>query len=174
MKNKAMETRLSQEVLDFIHSRRSLQLASIREDGTPYASYAPFAIGEDCLYVILSEIAIHAVNLRLNPAASVLIIEDEDGASELFARMRVNYSVRAELLEYRSDAWDTGIDRLSERLGERPRKLGELRDFRLFRLLPRGGRYVKGFGKAYDLAGNSLAGLEVNHLREGHRARPAA
>jgi putative heme iron utilization protein len=174
MKNKAMETRLSQEVLDFIHSRRSLQLASVKEDGAPYASYAPFAIGEDCLYVILSEIAVHAVNLQANPAASVLVIEDEDSAGELFARVRVNYTVRAEKLDYGSEDWKAGIDSLAERHGERPRNLGELNDFKLFRLVPQGGRYVKGFGKAYDLRGDSLAGVEINHLREGHRARPAA
>ncbi len=174
MKNKAMETRLNQEVLDFIHSRRSLQLASLKEDGVPYASYAPFAIGDDCLYVILSEIAVHAINLQANPNASVLIIEDEDVAGELFARVRVNYTVRAEKLDYDSNDWHTGMEKLVARHGERPRNLGEHSDFKMFRLVPEGGRYVKGFGKAYDLAGESLAGEVVNHLRDGHKARNAA
>ncbi len=174
MKNKAMETRLNQEVLDFINGRRSLQIASLGDDGIPFASYAPFAVGEDVLYVILSDIAIHGVNLSKNPDASVLIIEDEDVAGELFARVRVNYTVKAQQLEYDSAEWRTGMDALVARLGERPRNLGEHTDFRMFKLVPQRGRYVKGFGKAYTLAGESLAGEIVDHLREGHKARSAA
>lgn len=174
MKNKAMEVRLSQEVLDFLHSRRSLQLSSLTPEGAPYASYAPFAIGDECLYVLLSEIAVHAVNLTANPQASVLIIEDEDTAGELFARVRVNYTVRADWLQYGSDEFKLGLASLVERHGERPASLSELSDFKLFRLAPLGGRYVKGFGKAYNLAGESLAGEVVTHMRDGHSPRPAA
>ncbi len=174
MKNKAMESRLGDEVMAFINSRRSLQLASIDPEGVPFASYAPFAIGDECLYVLLSEIALHAVNLQSNPTASVLIIEDEDAAEELFARVRVNYTVRADRIEYGSDDWNTGMEALAERHGERPRNLGEHTDFKMFKLLPERGRYVKGFGKAYTLAGESLAGEAVDHLRDGHKRRSAA
>lgn len=174
MKNQAMQSRLSQEVMDFIHSRQSLQLASISEAGEPFASYAPFAIGDDCLYVLLSEIALHAINLQANPTASVLIIEDEDSAGELFARIRVNYAMRAELISYNSADWQTGMSQLTARHGERPKNLGEHTDFKMFRLVPTRGRYVKGFGKAYTLAGNSLAGEEVEHLRDGHQRRSVA
>ncbi|MEM1110858.1 MAG: pyridoxamine 5'-phosphate oxidase family protein [Pseudomonadota bacterium] len=174
MKNKSMETRLSQEVLDFIHRRRSLQIASLGEDGIPFASYAPFAIGDNCLYVLLSDIAIHGVNLSRTPDASVLIIEDEDSATELFARIRVNYTVRAQQLAYEGDEWQTGVDALAQRHGERPRQLSQLADFRLFRLTPQKGRFVKGFGKAYTLAGGTLAGRAIEHLRDGHKSRPAA
>ncbi len=173
MKNKAMSARLSQEVLDFIGSRRSLQLASLSQDGIPYASYAPFALGDACFYIIISEIAVHALNLQANPSASVLVIEDEDSAEEVFARIRVNYSVYAELLAYDSAAWHEGISRLTQRHGDRPRQLGKHADFKLFRLAPLRGRYVKGFGKAFDLAGGPLAGEIINHLRAGHRVRAA-
>ncbi|MCB1854591.1 MAG: pyridoxamine 5'-phosphate oxidase family protein [Halieaceae bacterium] len=170
MKNKAMQSRLATEVLDFIHSRKSLQLASLGADGAPYASYAPFAIGDDCLYVQLSEIAVHAVNLQRDGRASVLILEDEDSAGELFARVRVNYAVEASLLEHGSPDWALALQRLTERFGERPANLSTLQDFKMFRLTPSKGRFVKGFGRAYDLAGDSLAGT-VNHLRDGHRPR---
>lgn len=174
MKNKAMENRLGDEVLTFINSRRSLQLASLDQEGVPFASYAPFAVGEECLYVLLSEIALHARNLLANPTASVLIIEDEDSASELFARIRVNYTVRAEHLEFDTVDWEAAMQALAARHGDRPRKLGEHADFKMFRLVPERGRYVKGFGKAYTLAGESLAGEVVDHLRDGHKIRDAS
>ncbi|PVZ70344.1 pyridoxamine 5'-phosphate oxidase family protein [Pelagibaculum spongiae] len=171
MKNQEMEQRLSQEILDFIGSRKSLQLSTVQADGHPFASYAPFAIGEQCLYILISEIARHAVNLQHEQRASVLIIEDEDAANEIFARLRVNYLVDAELIEYQTTDWQVGINTLAARHGDRINSLSQLADFRLFRLLPKGGRYVKGFGKAYQLEGGTLAGQSIDHLRVGHKKR---
>jgi len=173
MSSEGFTRKINQEVVDFIHSRRSLQLASIRDDGAPFASYAPFAIGDECLYVLISEIAVHARNLQANPLASVLIVEDEDSAEELFARKRVNYLMDAEKLQEDSPEWKTGVDTLHQRLGERILNLSTLGDFKLFRLVPREGRYVKGFARAYQLEGKTLAGEAVNHMRDGHRKREA-
>lgn len=171
MKNTALQTRLSDEVLDFIHSRKSLHLATLGSDGSPFASYAPFAVGEDCFFVLLSEIATHGTNLQRDPRASVLVVEDEDNAGELFARVRVNYSVEAQLLTYNSDEWRIALEHLAARHGQRSVNLSKLQDFKMFRLVPKGGRYVKGFGKAYSLAGDTLAGEVVTHLTDGHKPR---
>ncbi len=174
MKNKAMQTRLSDEVMAFIHSRKSLHLASLGSDGSPFASYAPFAIGQDCLYVLLSEIATHGSNLQRDSRASVLVVEDEDSAGELFARIRVNYSVEAQLLAHKSAEWEEALGQLTARHGQRSANLSELEDFKMFRLVPKGGRYVKGFGRAYSLAGDTLAGEVLTHLTDGHRPRVEA
>ena len=120
---------------------------------------------------MLSDIAIHARNLRKYPSASVLIIEDEDSAEELFARRRVSYTIEAEALAVDSPEWHAGVDLLAQRHGERPRNLSQLSDFHLYRLRPQSGRYVKGFGKAYFLANGSLTETTINHLRDGHRKR---
>lgn len=174
MKNKILESRLNDEVIDFISSRKTLLLSSLKADGTPYASYAPFAIGDNCLYVLLSEIAVHACNLQANACASVLIVEDEDSCREIFARLRVNYSVVAETLAVDSADWTLGINTLAARLGSRINSLSQLTDFKLFKLIPQGGRYVKDFGRAYTLAGNTLAGDVIEHMRDGHKARSVA
>jgi len=174
MSNDLLQTRVQEEVLTFINSRQSLQLATVGKNGEPYASYSPFAIGDDCLYVLLSEMAVHATNLQENSVAAVMIIQDEDSAKELFARKRVNYSIKAELLSYDSQEWSFGINTLAERHGDRINKLSQLSDFKLFKLIPTGGRYVKGFGKAYTLAGDGLTGNEVQHMTGGHTKRNAA
>jgi putative heme iron utilization protein len=173
MNNQALERRIQTEIVDFVNSRKSLQLSSITPEGKPYASYAPFAMSESSLYVLISEIAVHAVNLQNNPHASVLIIEDEDTADELFARKRVNYSASSQLIEPESKDWQQGIDTLVARHGDRINNLLSLSDFKLFKLTPTKGRYVKGFGRAYALKGDSLAG-ELEHLRIGHKTRSAA
>ena len=171
MKNTAMAERLHDEIHDFVQSRKSLMLSSIQENGHPYASYAPFAVGDDCLYVLLSDIAIHAINLAKNPQAAVLIIEDEDAAEELFARRRVNYTVQASLIPVEDERWEGIIGLMASRLGERIYNLSQLNDFRLFHLAPTGGRYVKGFGRAYTLSPGSLVNQTISHLRDGHQPR---
>ncbi|MDX2422892.1 MAG: pyridoxamine 5'-phosphate oxidase family protein [Amphritea sp.] len=174
MSKESLQARVQAEVLTFINSRQSLQLATIDDENQPYASYSPFAIGDDCLYVLLSEMAVHASNLRANPKAAVMIIQDEDSANELFARVRVNYSIEAELLTHSTEQWTLGINALANRHGDRVNKLSQLSDFKLFKLKPTGGRYVKGFGRAYTLAGKGLTGSEVQHITGGHIKRTAA
>lgn len=168
------QSNLQEEIIHFVRSRKTLQLCSIDPQGHPYASYAPFAIGEQCLYVLLSDIALHAINLRANPQASVLILEDEDTADEVFARIRVNYRIIAEPIAVDSVDWRTGVDTLRQRHGNRIDNLSQLRDFHLFRLAPQGGRYVKGFGRAYDFPAGTLNGAGITHLRDGHQPRDSA
>jgi putative heme iron utilization protein len=171
--NEKLSETLQQEILDFIHSRKSMQLATLTLEGQPYASYAPFAIGEDCLYVLLSDVAVHAVNLKNTPQASVLILEDEDTAGELFARLRVSYSVNAEYIDSADTRWQGVIELMAARLGSRINGLSQLSDFKLFKLVPSKGRYVKGFGRAYAFTGISLTGTALDHLRDGHKKREA-
>ena len=165
--NSALET----EIADFIKSRRSLQLATLGEDGIPYASYAPFAFSDNGFYILISEIAVHAKNLQLNPSASAMIIEDEDSASELFARMRVSYQLEATLIEVDTPAWTKGVETLVERQGKLINHLSQHADFKLFELTPTKGRFVKGFGRAYALKGTGLLDNSIEHLRDGHVKR---
>lgn len=174
MKNKTLEARLGDEVKKFIETRKSLQLSTVKIDGTPFASYAPFAIGDECLYVLLSEIAVHATNLQHNPKASVLILEDEDNCEELFARLRVNYSIDAEMQVWDSEEWHQGLKALADRHGERIINLSDHEDFKLFKLKPTGGRYVKGFARAYSLLGGTLSGEAIDAMNDGHKRREVA
>ena len=172
MKNTAMQARMSDEITQFIEQRKTLNLATIDTEGHPFSSYAPFAIGDNCLYVLLSEVARHATNLQHNPKASALIIEDESEADNIFARIRVNLLLDATVLAFESNDWQLGIDTLVKRQGEMIKNLSQLSDFRLFKLTPKSGRYVKGFGKAFAFE-NSLNGENMTHLKEGHQARSA-
>jgi hypothetical protein len=123
---------------------------------------------------LLSEIAVHAINLQHNPKASVLLIQDEDSADELFARVRVNYAMDAQHIAFEAPGWNDGLNRLVKRHGDRIANLANMSDFKLFKLVPNKGRYVKGFGRAYSFGGHSLSGEYVIHLRDGHKKRDAA
>jgi hypothetical protein len=52
--------------------------------------------------------------------------------------------------------WESGIKALRDRQGALVETLTSLADFRLFLLVPQSGRYVVGFGKAYELKATSL------------------
>ncbi|MBW8191584.1 pyridoxamine 5'-phosphate oxidase family protein [Neiella marina] len=171
MSSERIAGRVGPEIKALLDSRKSLFLASTTEEGTPYASYAPFAIDNECFYVLLSEIAVHAINLQLNPFASVLVVEDEDSADQLFARLRVSYQVQAKLIDNNDNAWQAGIDVLANRHGELITNLSQLGDFKLFRLEPQSGRFVKGFGRAFSFTGAGLLGEEIAHMRDGHKKR---
>ncbi|WP_101760075.1 HugZ family protein [Oceanicoccus sp. KOV_DT_Chl] len=172
MKNKSMELRLADELETFLKERRTLHLSSLDVDGHPYASYAPFAKGDNCLYVLLSDIAVHGINLKNNSKAAVLIIEDETEAQTIFARIRVNYQVTAEHIAFDAGTtYDEGIEYLYQKQGERVLNLSQLSDFHLFKLTPLGGRFIKDFGRAYTIAGKSLTGETIEHLRDGHKPR---
>lgn len=171
MKNENMERRLKGEIMSFVESRKSLMLSSLDENQDPYASYAPFAVGDECLYVLLSEIAVHGINLQINPKAAALLVQDESESEEMFARVRIHYRLEAEHIPFDKPKWSGGIEVLKAKHGERISSLSQLSDFKLFELRPRGGRYVKGFGKAYTIEGGTLAGEGLSHLRDGHKKR---
>lgn len=156
MKNKSMETRLQQEAMAFVRSRKTLQLASLTAKGEPFASYAPFALGRGGFYVLLSELAVHGKNLQQNARVSILIVEDEDSSDEVFARQRVSCSALAEGIARDTPDWLAGIQALADRHGERIHQLSQLTDFRMFLLKPANGRFVKGFGRAYELGFETL------------------
>jgi putative heme iron utilization protein len=172
LKNKALETRIADELLVFLNSRRTLHLSTVDEDNYPYASYAPYAIANDCFYVLLSDIALHGVNLKNNGKAGVLIVEDESEAEKIFARIRVNYQVNSQLIPFDAgEEYDYAIDCLFKKQGDRIHSLRQLTDFNLFKLTPFRGRFVRDFGRAYAIIGSSLTGENIAHLRVGHKSR---
>ena len=83
---------------------QSIQLGTADQTGVPEASYSPSIVDEGRnFYVHVSELASHTSNLRDSARASVLIIEDESTAENLFARKRVAYQCIASLIERHSD-----------------------------------------------------------------------
>ena len=92
----------AQEYRDFLPSFRSLCLATVDETGKPDLSYAPHVLSpEGRFYVFLSDLARHTGLLRTSGCASVLLIEAEAQAQEIFARRRISFQCQAEQVERR-------------------------------------------------------------------------
>lgn len=154
---KAPET-IFQSLLERVNT---LQMATLAENGQPYASYSPYIRDEQGnLYVFVSQLARHTQNLQKADEVSVLILEDEQDSRQIFARNRLQYQCKVEPLAKDDDAYEPLLDAMQEQFGETLTLLRTLPDFHLFRFVPFSGSLVIGFGQAYQLTGKGLQQLE--------------
>jgi putative heme iron utilization protein len=144
----------------FLDSFRSVVLATISPAGRPHASYAPFVRDEArSLYCLVSGMADHSANLQASGRACALFVEDESAAAQIFARRRLTYDCRAEFLATDDAARADVARRFTERFGGIAQQLLAMPDFRAVRLVPESGRFVIGFGEAFEVRGSDLSQL---------------
>lgn len=167
VKQERLQGRLGPEIQEFRQERRTLQLATVDEQGRPNVSYAPFVQNQDGYFVLISEIARHARNLQVNPSVSIMMIEDEESSKQLFARKRLTFDAVASVVERDSEQWQQVIKQMQQRFGEIIDGLSQLQDFVLFNMKPDQGLFVKGFGQAYQVSGDDL--VDFVHLQDGHK-----
>ena len=154
---------LVDEIRAFRDGFASVILATVDDAGEPDASYAPSVVDPaGCFHVFVSALARHARNLQANRRASVLLIESEADAANVFARRRLTWDCRAEAVDREQAQWGQILDVFAARFGALVTTLRQLADFQLMRLVPVSGRYVRGFGQAFSLEGPSLE--RIHHL----------
>jgi putative heme iron utilization protein len=152
------DNQLLAEIAALRDGQCSVILATVGADGEPNAGYAPYArAAEGQFLVLLSGLARHCRDLLETRRVSLLFIEPESEARQVFARRRLTCRCAAIEVARGSDGFDEGVNALSQRFGAIVDTLGELSDFRLFRLDPQSARYVRGFGQAYELEGPGLS-----------------
>ncbi|WP_067214840.1 HugZ family protein [Marinomonas gallaica] len=165
MKNQRLASELEQEISLFLEAKQSLMLAVVDENGSPIASYSPFVAYENSLYILVSALALHTAALRKAQKASVLIIDDESECDTVYARRRLQYDMAVSTVMRNDKRWAIIGDALVQRHGDIVVQLLQLGDFQMFKLTPHCGRFVKGFGRAYELAPNSLVSDQLDHIR---------
>jgi hypothetical protein len=138
----------------------SLMLSTVSSDRIPHASYAPYIMDEaHHLYIFTSGLSAHTQNLLATGQAGALIIEDEARSQQVFARQRITYNCRVELLERESDVWEEKANQFEQRFGDIIQMLRQLADFQIFHLIPKTGRFIMGFGAAYEINPEDLSQL---------------
>lgn len=156
---------LAAEARAFLARFRTLLMATVSADGIPEASCAPFVRADDnCFYVYVSGLSRHTGNLEASGRVSVLFIEDERDVKQLFARARLTFDCRAELIERENDRWQAVIDMFQGSFGNVIELIRPLTDFKLFRLRPQSGIYVRGFAQAYRISDAAMQSIE--HIRD--------
>ncbi|PJC88314.1 heme utilization protein HutZ [Vibrio sp. HA2012] len=167
LKQEKLHNGIEQEIAVFRRQQRTLQLASITPEGLPHVSYSPFVYLNDSFYILVSDVAQHGENLKRNHKVSIMLIEDEQEAKSIYARKRLSYTTEVFYVEKSSELWCLAISELEIRFGDIISNLSKMEDFKLYQLVPEKGRFVKGFGQAFDIFGSDT--VDLVHLKKGHK-----
>jgi len=135
-----------------IQQQQTMLLSTVNEQGEAESSYAPYVRDEDgVFYIYVSDLASHTQNMLQHGKASVLFIQSENQASNLFARERVTFQCAVKEIQANAEIYPVQLSKMKQCLGETIELLAGLSDFHLLALQPVSGRYIKGFGKAYTV-----------------------
>jgi heme iron utilization protein len=151
MKNVPDLQKLESDYRALIDSQLSLLLATGSDNGDADISYAPYVCLENVFYVYVSELAKHTGNMLQRRQASVMFIQPEAEAANLFARQRLVFNCRVAEIGKDSPSYSRVLDAMRDRFGEVVGVLRSLPDFHLLALTPLQGQYVAGFGKAFGI-----------------------
>ena len=150
--------KLRDEYLQLRANSDGAMLATLDEDRLPCASYAPLVWLDGCAYLFLSDLAEHTRNLKRQPVLSLVLVAAGSGANA-FARQRISLQGSACLVERDDACFAPVMAEFERRFGQVMQVLESLPDFHLFALDLCSGRYIRGFGQAYELDGEGLAQL---------------
>ena len=92
-----------------------------------------------------------------------MFIEDENATAQIFARTRVTFQCDVIEMTRSSKSAERMLSKMEDRFGELLITLRSLSDFHLFRLSPKNGTFVMGFGQAYSISGKRMEIL--NHVK---------
>ena len=129
---------------------RSVMMATVNQDGVPEASYAPYVTDDrGSYYVFVSGLARHTHDFKETGHVSLQFIENEDVARNPFARRRLTLLCDVSFVPPGSEQHAEMLGVFTQTFGRFVNTLRGLPDFQLFRLTPRCGLYVRGFGQAF-------------------------
>jgi len=118
------------------------------------ASHAPLVWFDSHSYLFLSELASHTRHLTENPAISLILVEPE--TSNPFARQRITLHGEVEIIAREEPLFKQVLQRFHHQFGDIMQVIEPLADFHLFRVNADSGRFIRGFGQAYEVGGDDL------------------
>lgn len=148
-----------QMYLDFVGMRESAVLNFVDEDGKPFSSIVPFVRKDDKLYIYISEVADHYRLTEKSEFIDVLLRADESATKNPFATERVRWNCTPKKLG--NDGYEEIFSLFEAAFNKNLMDMLRGLDFALFELTPLTGRYVVGFGLAFDV---TIDGETFNHV----------
>lgn len=151
-----MDAQSEKVLAQVIRSARIASLGTLHDEA-PQVSMVAFICDDDfsAFYIFVSRLAQHTVDMQKDNRVSLLICETDDGREDPQTLARVSIRGKAEMIQ----VGEPGFTRLKEQYIARfseSEKLFNLSDFSFWRVSPRGGRYVAGFAKAFNITADAL------------------
>ena len=151
-----MDAQSEKVLAQLIRETRIASLATLRDEAPQASMVAYLPTGDfSVFYIFASRLAQHTVDMQKDKRVSLLICETDDGREDPQTLARVSIRGTAEVIQN----GEPGYTRLKQAYLERfpeAEKLFSLTDFNFWRITPKGGRYVAGFAKAYNITAETL------------------
>jgi hypothetical protein len=151
-----MDIQSEKLLANIIRNTRIAALGTLRDE-TPHVSMVAFVVTEDfsAFYIFASRLAQNIMDLQKNKYTSLLIAETDDGRADPQTLARVTIRGSAEPLQNGEPGYTPIKTMYIERFPE-SEVLFKLEDFGLWRIKPKGGRFVAGLAKAYNITPDTL------------------
>jgi len=151
-----MDAQSEKVLAQIIRNTRITALGTIRDE-MPQVSMVAYMHNADfsAFYIFVSRLAQHTVDLQKDNRVSFLICETDDGRPDPQTLARVTIRGKAENIQLGEPGFAPLKEQYIARFPE-AEKLFNLSDFSFWRIAPRGGRYVAGFAKAFNITAEAL------------------
>lgn len=151
-----MDQQSEQTLAHLIRSTRVAALGTLH-DAEPNLAMVAYAFAEDfsAFYIHVSRLGKHTVDMETDPRVSLLITETDDGRADPQTIARVSLRGTAQVLPRSAPGYAQVRSLYLERFPE-AEQLFSLGDFNLWRITPKGGRFIAGFGRAFNLVPEAL------------------
>lgn len=148
---------IEKEIKDFKKEFGSICIASLNQNGNVNCSYAPIIQTNWGDYIYISQVSEHFSGISKNgDNVEIMFLEDESKAASVILRKRLRYKTQTSEIPRDSEEFNKTFDEFIEITGGSGgiKTIRDMRDFYLFKLNFNEGRFVKGFGQAYDIDKN--------------------
>jgi nitroimidazol reductase NimA-like FMN-containing flavoprotein (pyridoxamine 5'-phosphate oxidase superfamily) len=151
-----MDEQSEQTLARLIRSTRIATLGTLH-DGEPNLAMVAYAFDDDfsAFYIHVSKLGKHTRDMETDPRVSLLIVEADDRRLDPQTLARVSIRGTSEMLPRMDPNYGRVKQLYLERFPE-AEQLFSLGDFNIWKIIPSGGRFVAGFGRAFNLVPEAL------------------
>ena len=151
-----MDSISEQTLARLVRGTRIAALGTLHH-GEPNLAMVAYVFAPDfsAFYIHVSRLGKHTTDMENDPHVSLLITETDDRRADPQTLARASIRGTAEILP-RSDPNYSEIKNIYLKRFPEAEPLFGLGDFNLWKITPKSGRYVAGFGRAFNLAPETL------------------